>query len=178
MEWLTQFFDKVFSVIPRLWMVDPDESGVRITLGTRVKSLMPGWYIYWPLVQTCEKIKVKTQPVDLRPQSIWTIDGHEVMVSGWIKYRVEAAQKAILEVFNYDANIQTLALGIIFDFVSKKNLDDLKQNMGPLKEEILRGVREASRGWGLKIETVGLTDIGVVKNIRLLMNEPMFGIKG
>ena len=175
MEWLTQFFEKLFSIVPRLWMVDPDEGGVRVTLGTRVKPLAPGWYICWPMIQTCEKIKVVTQVVDLRPQSVWTADKIEMVVSGCIKYRVATAKDAILGVYDYDANIKTLALGIIFDYVTGHTSEKL--DITTLKAEILKGLRETSRGWGLKIDAVYLTDIGAVKNLRLLVNEPMFGIK-
>lgn len=182
MNWITQFLDRFFSFVPRLFVVDPDESGVRTTPrlkeGIRVKDLLPGWWIVWPVIQNAEKIKIKTQVVDLRPQSIWTKDGKELVISGSIKYRVDSAAKAILEIFDYDMNIRTLALGIIFDFVSEHTLEELKENFRQLKEQILKGLREASRGWGLKIEAVYLTDIGRAKNIRLLMNEPFLTIRG
>jgi len=176
MEWLAQFFDKLFSVIPRLWLVDPDESGVRVTLGKYVKELIPGWYIFLPLIQTCEKIKVVTQVVDLRPQSVRTIDGKEIILSGAVKYKVTSAKDAILNLYNYDANIQTLALGIIFDYVSSKSSEET-EFVNYLKQEILRGLREASRGWGLKIEQIYLTDIGKVRNLRILLNESIFNTK-
>lgn len=175
MEWLTQFFDKIFSVVPRLWLIDPDEAGVRVTLGTRVKALESGWYICWPVFQTCEKIKVVTQVVDLRPQSIWTADGKELVISGCIKYRVVSAKDAILGVYDYDANIKTLALGIIFDYVTGHTKTDI--DFATLKAEILKGLREACRGWGLKVENIYLTDIGVVKNLRLLLNEPIINVR-
>ena len=179
MEWLAQFFDKAFSIVPRIWLTDPDEGGVRVTPklrgGMRVKVLGPGWNFYWPVLQTCHKIKVVTQVVDLRPQSVWTADKIELVISGCIKYRVTSAKDAILSVFDYDANIKTLALGIIFDYVTGHQSEEI--DIVALKIDILKGLRETSRGWGLKIDAIYLTDIGAVKNLRLLMNEPMFGIK-
>ena len=181
MDWISQFLSKLFSFVPRLWIIDPDESGVRVTprlkKGVKIVELVPGWWIIWPLLQNAEKIKIKTQPVDLRPQSVWTKDGKEVVISGCIQYRVDSAVKALLNVYDYDRNIQTLSLGIIFDFVTEKTLEELKLNFRELKNEILRGLREASRGWGLKIETVYLTDIGKTQNIRILLNESLL-IKG
>lgn len=172
MNWLTELFNRVFSIIPRIAIVAPDESGIRCTPkirnGIRVDTLNPGWYIWLPMFQQIDIIKVRTQVVDLRPQSVWTADGKELVVSGSIKYRVDSAAKAILDVFDYDENICTLALGIIFDFVSGQTLEGLDPIQ--LKDEILKGLREASRGWGLKIEVVYLTDIGRVRNIRVLMN--------
>lgn len=173
MNWLTNLLDRLLSIFPRIVIVAPDEAGVRVTpsliKGVRVKDMTPGWWLVWPVIQQIDVIKIKTQIVDLRPQSVWTVDGKELVVSGSIKYRVDSVAKAVLDVFDYDANIRNLALGIIFDFVNGKSLEEL--NLTQLKDEILKGLREASRGWGLKIETIYLTDIGRVRNIRLLMNE-------
>lgn len=176
MHWLTQFLDKLFSVIPRLWLIDPDEAGVRVTLGKYVKELGSGWYICLPMIQTCEKIKVVTQVEDLRPQSVRTSDGKEIVISGAVKYRVSSAKDAILGVYDYDANIKTLALGIIFDYVTSRPFGEL--NTTTLKNEILKGLRDASRGWGLKIEAIYLTDIGAVRNLRLLLSEPIINVRG
>jgi len=173
MDWLTGLIERILALIPRPMIITPDEMGVRCTpcliRGIIVKELGPGWWWDWPISRKLEVISVKTQVVDLRPQSVWTIDGKELVISGSIKYRVDSAAKALLDVSDYDENICTLALGIIFDFISTHTLAELK--FPQLKEEILKGLREASRGWGLKIETIYLTDIGRVRNIRLLMNE-------
>ena len=172
MNWLTNLINRILAIFPRIVIIAPDEAGVRCTphliRGIRITDLVPGWWFYWPVFQQFVAIKVKTQVVDLRPQSVWTADGRELVISGSIKYRVDSAAKAILDVFDYDENICTLALGIIFDFVNGQTLDEL--NTIQLRDEILKGLREASRGWGLKMEQVYLTDIGRVKNIRLLMN--------
>lgn len=181
MNWLNRLFEWFFRFVPQIFLVAPDEAGVRITpklrKGVWVRDLEPGWWLYWPVLQSAEKIRVKTQVVDLRPQSVWTADRHEVVISGCIKYRVENARKALLDVFDFDANIQTLALGIIFDFVTARELGDLKQNLQSLKSEILKGVRETSRGWGLRVEAIYLTDIGKVRNLRLLTNESLLTIR-
>jgi len=163
-------------------MVDPDEGGVRITArwpfaGVWIKDLGAGLYWYVPLFQHIEAVKVKVQVKDLRCQSVWTKDGHELAISGTIRYRVDNAKKAILEVFEYDENIQNTGLKIIFRFVTQRGLDELRGCLADLEREILSGLREASRGWGLKIEDVGLTDIGRTRNLRLLTNESLMTIK-
>jgi len=167
MDWLSQFVEKLFSVFPRLWLVDPDESGVRVTLGTRIKLTPPGWYVYWPIMQNCERIKVKSQVKDLRAQSVWSQDRVELVVSGAIQYSVRDARKAILECYDYDANIQALALGVIQKFAACRYSSAFKTS--ELEDEILRGLREASQGWGLKIERVYITDIGSTKNLRVML---------
>ena len=177
MEWLTRLIDRLLSIFPRLVIVAPDETGVRYTPkfagGVCITSLTPGWYLFWPLIQNIETIRCKTQVKDLRPQSVWTLDRVEMTVSGAIRYRVRSAQKALLEVFDYDQNIQAVALGIIQQYIREHELQDL--NTQRIEQEVLKGVREASAGWGLYIEKVYITDIGRTWNIRLLTNEPILG---
>ena len=176
MEWLTNLIDRLLSIFPRLVIVAPDETGVRYTpgivQGVHITNLTPGWWLYWPLIQNIETIRCKTQIVDLRPQSVWTLDQQEMTVSGAIRYRVRSAQKALLEVYDYDQNVQTVALGIIQQYVREHELENLDTQQ--LEDEMLKGVRKASEGWGLYIEKVYITDIGRTNNIRLLMNESIF----
>lgn len=154
-------------------MVQPDELGVRITPrlrgGIRVTELQPGIYLWWPLIQLIETIQAKVQVVDLRSQSVMSLDKKEMVISGAIRYRVKSAKKALYEVTSYDENIQTIALGIIQRHVQKHRSDRLDTNQ--IEREVLEEVRKASEGWGLRIERVYVTDIGRTRNIRLLMNE-------
>ena len=92
-------------------------------------------------------------------------------ISGAIRYRVRSAQKALLEVLDYDQNIQAVALGIIQRYIRVHELQDLDTER--IEQEVLKGVRKASAGWGLYIEEVYITDIGRTWNIRLLTNEPI-----
>ena len=177
MQWLTNLIDRLLSIFPRLVLIAPDESGVRCTPklvgGVYITPLIPGWWLYWPLIQNIETIRCKTQVKDLRPQSVWTADCIEMTVSGAIRYRVRSAQKALLEVYDYDQNIQAVALGIIQQYIREHELENLQTQQ--IEAEVLRGVREASAGWGLYIEKVYITDIGRTQNIRILLNESILG---
>ena len=98
MEWLENILETLRNIFPRTFTIFPDEAGVRITFGTRVKSLGPGWYVFWPPIQHVEKLSVMPQAVDLRPQSVHTSDGVDMVISGAILYRISDAKKAILNV--------------------------------------------------------------------------------
>ncbi len=166
MEWLTNILETLRDIFPRTFTVFPDEGGVRITLGTKVKPLKPGWYVYWPVIQHVEKLSITPQAVDLRPQSVRISDGGDLVIGGAILYRVSSATKAILDVQDYDRSLQVLALGVIAEFMGRHDLTDLK--ISDLREAILTGVREEAAGFGLKIMKVYITDLGCVKNLRVL----------
>ncbi len=167
MEWLTNLLKNLRDWLPRKYFINPDEGGIRITLGNRVKTLVPGWYYYWPVLQECFGYKVTPQIVDMRPQSALTKDLENIAISGGIKYRISDIRKALLEVYDYDGSIRTLALGIICEYVGRHNFEELT-NLSELREAILSGVRDEAAGMGLKIMKVYITDIGKTKNIRVM----------
>lgn len=171
MEWLNQLITKIFCWIPRIWIVNPDESGIRITLGSRYCSTPPGWYVYWPLIQGVEKITVTPQVIDLRAQSVFTGDGRDLCFGGGIMYRVDDSVKAILEVQDYDKSLYTLALGIVTEYINQHEFKDCA--ISGIKKAILKGIREDAAGWGLKIMRMYITDFGTTRNLRVLTNQPI-----
>jgi len=84
-----------------LYYVQPDEAGVRITLGNKVKAIGPGPWLYWPVVQDITVVTVTPQVVDLRGQSSIS-SGRDYVISGAIMYRIDSAEKAILAVQDFD----------------------------------------------------------------------------
>lgn len=167
MQWLTDLLKNLRDWLPRKYFINPDEGGIRITLGNRVKTLVPGWYYYWPVLQECEGMNISPQVVDLRPQSVMTEDFIDIAISGGIKYKVSDPRKALLDVQDYDKSIQTIALGIICEFISGHRFEDLT-DLSELREIILSGIRDEATGMGLKIMKVYITDIGRTKNIRIM----------
>jgi hypothetical protein len=78
--------------------------------------------------------------------------------------------KAQLEVHDYDETIQAIALMKIFTFVRKHTLEELKNGIDELCKDLTDLIREDSKGWGLKIQEVKLTDIGTTQNFRHLVS--------
>lgn len=150
-------------------MVNPDEGGVRITFGYKSTYTPPGWYIYWPWIQTCIKITVTPQVVDLRAQSVLTQDLKDMCIGGAIMYRIMDAGAAILKVQDFDRSLQVLALGIIARYVSERDYIDCND----IAENVAKNIKVDARGWGLDIKKVYITDRGRVKNIRLLTDTPV-----
>lgn len=166
MEWVGELLRALRDFFPRVFMVYPDEGGVRISFGKIVKTLKPGWYVYWPPVQHVEKIGVTPQCVDLRPQSGLTTDDIDMGISGAILYKISDARKAILDVQDYDRSIQVIALGVILEFTCDHSSTDFK--IATLRELILLKVREEASGFGIKIMRVYITDLGKCRNLRIL----------
>lgn len=167
MEWLRSLLEKVLVFIPRTQKLEPFQAGIRTTWGRRVKDLSPGVYLYWPLIQTIWWANTAPQVVDLKNQSCRTFDGYDIVISGAIQFKVTCVRKYILDVHDSEKSLTTLALGVLCEYFSTKTLDDCK-DISVIKKELKKSISEAAGGWGIKIEVVFITDIGKVRNLRLL----------
>ena len=167
MEWLKELIQKLTCFIPRPLLLADYEAGVRITFGKWNKKIASGWFWYIPLFQKIVWMEIQTQVADLRGQSVRTKDGQSVIVSGAIQYSIKDVYKSFFNVQDIDKSLETLALGIILEYVNKRTLEECEDVEG-LKKEILKGVKDAAQGWGLKIERIYITDLDKTRNIRLI----------
>lgn len=167
MNWLVQLFEYLTCWIPRLYFVNPDEGGVRITLGNRVKDTPSGWYIYWPLIHTFIKVNVAIQGAGFAIQSLTTNDDIDIAIRGAVLYKISNARKAIFETDDFDRCLSAIAGGVIEEYVSDHTYEELKDRQ-MLRDEVKKGLREQAVGWGIKLLRVYIPDVGRVRNIRVL----------
>lgn len=167
MNWLIQLFEYLTCWIPRLYFVNPDEGGVRITLGNRVKDTPSGWYIYWPLIHTFIKVNVATQGVRFSIQSTITKDDVDIAIRGALLYKIGNARKAIFETDDFDQTLAAVAGGVIEEHVANHTYEELKDRQ-VLRDKVKKGLRDEASGWGIRLLKVYIPDVGRVKNIRVL----------
>ncbi len=169
MDFLNKIFAAIMKLVPRLELIQPDEAGVRVTLGTIEKILSPGWYIFWPIFQEMFYTTVTTQVMDLRSQSVPSKNGHDLILSGAIRFKIVDIRKAMLEVKDIDESLTALSLGVLLAVASIMTEEELADTE-KLGDSILKKIREEAAGWGLKLQKVYITDLGRTRNIRLLTN--------
>ena len=148
--------------------MEPNESGIRTTLGSHYSSTPSGWYVFWPLIQSTIKITVTPQIVDLREQSLTTLDGEKQVISGAVEYDIRDAVKAILCVQDYDKNLPTLCLGKISDYVEAHPASECRSAL--IKAELRKEIREHVNKWGIRILNIFITDNVSAKTIRVMLH--------
>jgi len=167
MQWLNALMQWLTCFIPRPLILTDYEAGVRVTWGKWNKVVSSGLFWFIPLFQKIIYMEVQTQVVDLRGQSVHTKDGKHIIVSGAVQYSIKDIHKAVFNIQNVDQSLETLALGVILEYVNKRTLKEC-QEVVELKKEILKGIKDAAHGWGVKIECIYITDLDETRNIRLI----------
>jgi regulator of protease activity HflC (stomatin/prohibitin superfamily) len=167
-DWLLGVFDKVipFEIIPHY------DRGVRLRLGKPkyigedIKILEPG--IHWkiPFVDEILSHMVKPKTMNLSEQTITTKDGQSVVVKGVIKYEVHDVATLLLEVNDAADAVADMSQGIIRTMLVERNWSEC--NDPELPKIITTKTRAEAKKWGVSIIAVTLTDLALMRSIRLL----------
>jgi regulator of protease activity HflC (stomatin/prohibitin superfamily) len=141
--------------------VNQYERGVKFTLGRYTGIMQPGWRIIIPIFQGYQKVDMRVKAVDVPDQKAITRDNVSVLVNAVIYYRVESAEKAILEVEDFFYAISQFAQTTMRNIVGEVSLDELLASRDKLAERIRDIVDKETDAWGLKVSNVELKDVSL-----------------
>ncbi|QQG38391.1 MAG: slipin family protein [Candidatus Kaiserbacteria bacterium] len=151
----------LFILIISIRQVNQYERGLKFTFGRFTAIMEPGWRLVFPIVQSSQKVDMRVKAVDVPDQKAITRDNVSVTVNAVIYYRVQSAEKAILEVENFRYAISQYAQTTMRNIVGEVTLDELLANREKLAERIREIVDKETDAWGLKVSNVELKDVSL-----------------
>ncbi len=163
------FFVVMFVVFFGIKVVKEYDRGVRFTLGRYSGIMNPGLNFIVPILQSWKRVDIRTKAVDVPDQDCITKDNVSVNVNAVIYYKVESAEKAILEVIDYRYAMSQLAQITMRNVVGEVTLDELLSQRDAISERIRLIVDKASDPWGIKVESVELKDIELPEEMKRVM---------
>ncbi|MFA6459427.1 MAG: SPFH domain-containing protein [Candidatus Paceibacterota bacterium] len=154
-------FVVVVIFLASLRQVNQYERGLKFTMGRFSRILEPGWRLIIPIFQSYRKVDMRVKAVDVPDQKAISRDNVSVIVNAVIYYRVQSAEKAILEVENFQYAISQYAQTTMRNIVGEVTLDELLANREKLAERIREIVDKETDAWGLKVSNVELKDVSL-----------------
>ncbi|MDP1688563.1 MAG: slipin family protein [bacterium] len=151
----------VFVTISSVRQINQYQRGVKFTFGKFSKIMEPGWRIVWPIIQTYQSVDIRTKAVDVPDQNAITRDNVTVKVNAVIYYKVSNADKAIIEVENFQYAISQYAQTTMRNIVGEVTLDELLSSRDKIAERIREIVDKETDAWGLKVQNVELKDVSL-----------------
>lgn len=148
-------------LIVSIRQVNQYERGVKFTFGKFSEVLEPGWRIVLPIVQSYQKVDIRTKAVDVPDQNAITRDNVTVKVNAVIYYKVSDANKAILEVEDFRYAISQYAQTTMRNIVGEVTLDELLSSRDKIADRIREIVDIETDAWGLKVQNVELKDVSL-----------------
>ncbi len=151
----------LFIILLSIKQINQYERGLRFTLGRFTATLMPGWRLVIPIFQGYQKVDMRIKAVDVPDQKAITRDNVSVVVNAVIYYRVESAEKAILEVEDFRYAISQYAQTTMRNIVGEVTLDELLASRDKIADRIREIVEKETSAWGLVVNNVELKDVSL-----------------
>jgi len=170
--WLeTLIYIAIVIIIISIRQINQYEKGVKFMLGKYIGTMDPGWRLVWPIFQSYRKIDLRVRAVDVPNQEAITKDNISVGVNAVIYYKVQNAEKVVLEVENFYYAISQLAQTTMRNAVGQVDLDDLLSQRDKVSESIRKVIDDASDPWGIKVSNVELKDITLPEEMKRVIGK-------
>jgi regulator of protease activity HflC (stomatin/prohibitin superfamily) len=150
-------------------VVNEYERGVRFTLGKFSGIMQPGLRFVFPIIQSWERIDIRTKVIDVPKQDCITKDNVSVNVNAVIYFNVADAAKSVLEVEDFAYATSQLAQTTMRDVVGATSLDNVLSQREEISKEIQQLVDKATDPWGIKVDSVVLKDIELPEQLQRVM---------
>ena len=155
----------IFILLISIRQVNQYEKGLKFMFGKFHKTMNPGWRIVFPIIQSYQKVDLRTKAVDVPDQNAITKDNVPVNVNAVIYYKVADAEKAILEIENFRYAVLQYAQTTMRNVVGEVTLDELLASRDKVADRIESLVEVVSKSWGLEVSSVELKDVKLPENM-------------
>jgi regulator of protease activity HflC (stomatin/prohibitin superfamily) len=142
-----------------LRQVNQWETALKFTLGKFTGRVDPGLNFVIPGFQRMIRLDMRVRNRDLPQQSVITADNVTAWIDAVIYYKVVDAEKATLNVQDYEHAVRDRAKVVLRDVVGETSLDDLLAHREEVAAKVRVAVEQFVAQWGLHIELIALQDI-------------------
>ncbi|WP_295803715.1 slipin family protein [uncultured Microbulbifer sp.] len=119
----------------------------------------PGLIIIIPVIQTMERVDLRTVVMDVPTQDVISRDNVSVKVNAVVYYRVVDPQSAIINVENYNEAVSQLSQTTLRSVLGKHELDEMLSERDKLNVDIQKILDEQTDRWGVKVTNVEIKHI-------------------
>ena len=119
----------------------------------------PGLIIIIPVIQTMERVDLRTVVMDVPTQDVISRDNVSVKVNAVVYYRVVDPQSAIINVENYHEAVSQLSQTTLRSVLGKHELDEMLSERDKLNVDIQKILDEQTDAWGVKVTNVEIKHI-------------------
>jgi len=146
-------------ILASVRQINQYQRGVKFQFGKYHSTMMPGWRLIFPVIQSMQK-------VDIRDQEAITRDNISARINAVIYYKVSDAAKATIEVENFRYAVSQLAQTTMRNVVGEMDLDQLLSQRESASRKIKEIVDQLTDPWGIMVENVELKDITLPEEMK------------
>jgi regulator of protease activity HflC (stomatin/prohibitin superfamily) len=145
-------------------IVNQWEEGVHLRTGKFLRVVQPGLRFKTPFFDQILTTSVITQTVNLKPQTVTSLDEKSVVLSSIVRYHIVDVKKFLLGVMHANDVLVDTTQGIIRDVVESTTWQDL-YDLGNI---VITNVNLEVEKWGIEVELISFPDLGEIKTYRIM----------
>jgi regulator of protease activity HflC (stomatin/prohibitin superfamily) len=167
------FFNSILSFLETIWnhvapfYIVTEYEGV-IVLRNGKFRYQPSVGFHWriPVIDEVIVCQIATETLTVKSQSLTTNDDKNIVISAVVKFNISEPRIYLLKVKDVPNAISDIAQGKIKSVVMNKSWNECRDP--ELDNEITKEVRKEAKKWGVNVEFVTITDLAIIRTIRLI----------
>jgi regulator of protease activity HflC (stomatin/prohibitin superfamily) len=141
-------------------VVQQYQRGVVLRLGKLVRERGPGLNIIIPYIDRMIKVDMRVETLVVEPQEVITRDNVTVQVDAVVYFRVVDAERAIINVVDYQKATGQIALTTLRSVLGQSDLDELLSHRDRINERLREIIDlHTEEPWGVEVGVVEVKDV-------------------
>jgi len=172
--WLNQLIEAFYRLFPRVLIVRATHGGVKWVRGKKIKPLLPGLHLYWPLVTEVEIVVTARQTLAIPDQVLATRDDKGIVVKTLVVYRIPDPVRAIGKMnWDVDTTINDMTQAAVVRVIATHTYDEIMHGMADetLTTTLTREVRKELRQFGVHVTRCKLVDFAKCRVYKLMTSQ-------
>jgi len=168
-QFATIFIFFIILLFAGIRLVFEYKRAVKFRFGKFIRVLEPGFRWIIPIVDTVQFIDIRVITINIPTQEIMTKDNVPCKINGVLFFKILDAEKAVLQVEDYNFAISQMSQAALRDVCGKVELDTVLSNREEIGENIRVIVERETKDWGITIQDVKIKDIELPENMKRSM---------
>lgn len=129
----------------------------------------PGLYWIVPLIDTQQRVDIRTRTVDLEQQETITKDSVTIKVNAVLWFKITSPEDAIIKVADYSKAVYQFSVTALRNIIGQHTLDEVLREREQINSTLQQMVDTATDPWGIKIEMVEMKDVEIPEAMQRAM---------
>lgn len=129
----------------------------------------PGWTYLIPVLESFKIVDLRTQTLDVHPQTVITKDNVVVKIDAviylYVRKDAPSVINSVVEVDDYRKGATQFVQSKIRDVVGGLTLSELISDVGKLNSALRKDLEQISSAWGVAVESVEIQSVDIPKEI-------------
>jgi len=153
-------------LIPTFYVVPQWERVALIRFGKIEQITETGLHMRIPIVDSLQRVDIRTQTIDLMGQSAITRDNISVIIDAVVFMKIEDPEKLILQIQDYRMSVNKYAQTAIRNIIGTYDLDVLLEKREEVAVKLKEEIDLLVKDWGIDITRAGLQDISLPPDMK------------